>query len=205
MCSSLCRSSLVSVARRDWDYRLPHCRRFRGLPLSSRGQPLTYYPPAVILQLRLYALYLHNKKVLAFMVICFLTSSACAAVIMGTVMSRVTGDTETSHSCSSMLISRPAVSQLIPGMHFCIPLGVSPDFYIFWLPIIAFETLLGVLALVRGVQTVRSDHGLMRVGRDLINILIRDSVLYFLMYVPLPPHSVLSCIPSNRIAFSPHI
>jgi len=117
-----------------------------------------------ILQMRLYALYLMNKKVLAFMLICFLASSTCAAVIMGTVLSRIT-----------------AISELVPGQNFCIPLGIPPHFYVFWIPIIAFETVLGALALIRGVQTVNSDQGLLHFGRDLVNILIRDSVLYFLV------------------------
>jgi len=120
----------------------------------------------VILQMRLYALYLGNKKILAFMIICFVVSSGCAAVIMGTVLSHVT-----------------AISELIPGQRFCIPLGISPNFYIFWIPILAFESLLGGLALIRGIRNTRSDRGIFYFGRDLVNILIRDSVLYFLVIV----------------------
>jgi hypothetical protein len=45
----------------------------------------------VILQLRLYALYFLDKKVLFFMVVSFLATSACAAAIMGNVLSNFTG------------------------------------------------------------------------------------------------------------------
>jgi len=118
----------------------------------------------VILQTRLYALYLLNKRVLAFMLVCFVASSACAAAIMGTVLSKIS-----------------ATSELIPGKYFCIPLGISPHIYAFWIPILAFESLLCVLALARGIHTVRSERGTFYFRRDLVNILVRDSVLYFLV------------------------
>jgi hypothetical protein len=156
----------------------------------------------VILQMRLYALYLLNKKVLAFMIVGFLASSGCAAVILGTVLSRVT-----------------ATSELIPGKRFCIPLGISPYFYTFWIPILVFECFLGTLALIRGIQTTRFDHGVFHFGRDLVNILIRDSVLYFLVIfatyltnlvvwatqseyvteIPIVFSVTMSCVMGNRI------
>jgi hypothetical protein len=45
----------------------------------------------VILQMRLYALYFLNKKVLVLMVVGFLIASALSATVMGTVLSGITG------------------------------------------------------------------------------------------------------------------
>lgn len=153
----------------------------------------------IILQIRLYALYLMDKRVLALMLVCFMASSVCAAVIMGNVLSGVTA--------------------IVPGRHFCVPLGISSHFYSFWIPILAFETLLCALALARGIQTVRSERGLFRFKRDLVNVFVRDSVLYFLaifmtyltnllvlatrsqyvIEIPIAFTVCMSCVMGNRI------
>ena len=62
---------------------------------SDQARSLIIYV-LVILQMRLYALYLMNKKVIAFTLVCFVASSACAATIMGIVLSRMTGDNDAS-------------------------------------------------------------------------------------------------------------
>ena len=72
--------------------------------------------------------------------------------------------------------------------------------YLYWLPFLIFEFVLFVLALVKGIQSVR-DHELEinakglglglccksagggRVARAL-EVLIRDSILYFVVCVP---------------------
>jgi hypothetical protein len=118
----------------------------------------------VILQMRLYALYFLNKKVLALMVTTFIISSASSAVIMGKVLSGIT-----------------AVSHPLPGLAFCVPVGVADYFFAFWIPIIGFESLLCGLALCRGIQTFRASGSQYQSGRHLVAILIRDSVLYFLV------------------------
>ncbi|KAJ6503889.1 hypothetical protein C8R45DRAFT_894985 [Mycena sanguinolenta] len=118
----------------------------------------------VILQMRLYALYFLNKKVLALMVTTFILSSASSAAIMGTVLEGIT-----------------ARAHPVPGMTFCVPSGVPNYFYAFWIPIICFESLLCGLALYRGYQTFRATDPLFQSGRHLVGILIRDSVFYFLV------------------------
>jgi len=120
----------------------------------------------VILQMRIYALYFLDKRVLAVMVAMFIISSATSAAIMGTVLSRVT-----------------AVSQPLPGIIFCKPDNVAGYFFAFWIPIIIFESLLCALALFRGFQTFHrsASVSLYQSGKHLVAILIRDSVLYFLV------------------------
>ncbi|KAK0217404.1 hypothetical protein EDD85DRAFT_869105 [Armillaria nabsnona] len=155
----------------------------------------------VILQMRLYALYLLNKKVLALMVTSFIICSASAAVIMGIVLSNIT------------------VSYTPPGTSFCASSGIPDYFYAFWIPTIVFESLLCGLALFRGFQTFNSDGPLFSNGRRLVSILIRDSVFYFvvmfatyltnllvwaaapvdLLEIPIGFSVTFSCVMSNRI------
>jgi hypothetical protein len=137
----------------------------------------------VILQMRIYALYLLNKKVLTFTVITCVLAMSSSAVIMARTLSRT-----------------QVFSNLIPGEPFCVPLGISPDFYSFWIPILVSETLLFGLALTRGVLSLRTGDSMvinhpggrltgsrrsfrwnysLKTGRTLIAMMVRDSVLYF--------------------------
>lgn len=54
---------------------------------------------AVILQVRLYAMYSLNKKILVLMVVSFVVTSAAAAAVMGNVLSVVTGHNTNLVSC----------------------------------------------------------------------------------------------------------
>ncbi|KAL5485799.1 hypothetical protein ACEPAI_6841 [Sanghuangporus weigelae] len=131
-----------------------------------------------ILQLRLYALYYGNKKVLALMVSFFISAMATSAVIMGTTLRGV-----------------EARAHLIPGTDFCIPVNVSSHFYAFWIPILCFEALLCALACIRGYRSYRDREirrlsDLRRRARqshqperhlNILEILLRDSVGYFII------------------------
>ncbi|KAJ7050358.1 hypothetical protein C8F01DRAFT_1264234 [Mycena amicta] len=159
----------------------------------------------VILQMRLYALYYLNKKVLALMLSLFVLCSATSAAIMGTVLN---GISSTAHP--------------IPDVTFCRPNNVPHYFFAFWLPVLLFESLLCVLALYRGFQTFRASVSLYQSGRHLVAILIRDSVLYFLVMfatyltnllvwliarpslleVPVAFSVALSCCLGNRIVLN---
>jgi len=163
-----------------------------------------------ILQMRLYALYSLNKKILALMVTAFTVASSISAVIMGKVLASMT------------VTSRPfAILGIEPfrDLAFCFPSNISSKFFTFWIPMLAYECLLCVLALIRGFQTFRSDGTLFRSGRRLVAILIRDSVLYFiiimstyltclliwltarqsLLEIPIGFSVAMSCVLANRI------
>jgi hypothetical protein len=79
---------MVALARLDRAYHLYDSRK-RVVPICGKDSPLTI--SIVILQLRLYALYFLDKKVLVLMVVSFLASSACSAVIMEHVLRNFTG------------------------------------------------------------------------------------------------------------------
>ena len=73
---------------------------------------------------------------------------------------------------------------------FCIPVLYRKDFYAFWIPILAFESLLFGLVLSKAIRTYKSEDEytikqrrtitLILRGRKLMDILIRDSAIYFL-------------------------
>lgn len=81
-----------------------------------------------------------------------------------------------------------AVSDLIPGVPFCVPLNPTSTFYSFWIPILVFETLMCTLALLRGYRSYKehilrfnaSEHATGH-GSLILQILLRDSILYFMV------------------------
>ncbi|KAL1757983.1 hypothetical protein FB107DRAFT_247228 [Schizophyllum commune] len=167
---------------------------------------LNYFRWQVILLMRLYVLYLLNKRILIVMLVGFVISSGFAAAIMGLVMQRVT-----------------AVVVTLPGLKpMCVPGNVSSKFYTYWIPFLGFESLLCALALYRGFQTYRMDNASYTSSRLLIRILIRDSVMYYLavfatyftnmlMWAAAPPSLLelpigfavaVSCVLGNRMMFN---
>ncbi|CAA7268893.1 unnamed protein product [Cyclocybe aegerita] len=159
-----------------------------------------------ILQIRLYALYSLNKKVLVLMLSLFIISSATSGWIMGSALSKI----------SARAIELPR------GGKFCVPSGVSDTFYTFWIPMLAYEFLLCMLALIRGFQTFKTNGSLFQSGRQLVGILVRDSVLYFLVIcstyltcmlvwllaptslleVPVGFSVAMSCVLANRVVLN---
>jgi hypothetical protein len=117
-----------------------------------------------ILQGRLYALYYFNKKILYFMITIFVGAAALSATVMGSVLSGIT-----------------AIAHPLPNVTFCVAFGIPSYFYTFWIPMLAFETVLCSLALYKGFQALVFDGSVYHSGRGLVHILIRDSVAYFLV------------------------
>lgn len=118
----------------------------------------------LILQLRLYALYFLNKKVLAFMSVTFVGSVIASSTLMGISLSQT-----------------KVASNLIPNLPFCVPTFTPQIFYAFWIPMLVSETVLCGLALWRGIQTYSQDRTIFQSGKKMIEVLIRDSFLYFLI------------------------
>ncbi|KDR71426.1 hypothetical protein GALMADRAFT_143706 [Galerina marginata CBS 339.88] len=73
----------------------------------------------------------------------------------------------------------PATALDIVGGKFCLTKRVPTNFFVFWLPMLVFEILLCVLAVVRAYKSYH-ESGRTIYGQRLFDILIRDSVLYFL-------------------------
>lgn len=138
-----------------------------------------------ILQMRIYALYSMNKKVLAFVLTFYVSLSAVAGWLMWTDLASLTGK----QAWYPLLILAwhawiAASAVPIPGGKFRIP---SPDhlfprFYALWIPILLFDSLLGGLAFFRGLQEFKSTRSFFGPRLSLIEILIHDSVFYFFAY-----------------------
>lgn len=119
---------------------------------------------------------------LTFFVLC----SASSAYVMGTVLSSITGKASLYDLVTTRLdlISRFVASAFpVPGGKFCVPQGVSTHFYAFWIPMLSFETLLCTLAVVRATQMYQPRCSLFHSGRQLAAVLVRDSLMYFLVLV----------------------
>jgi len=158
----------------------------------------------IILQLRLYALYFLNKKLLAFMVSFCILAAAASAGIMGYVIYHIS-----------------ASSNTIPGTKFCVAQNIPIGFYTFWIPMLVSESLLCALALYRGIDNIWGG-GLFRTGKRLVEILIRESVFYFLVMfatylantivfmlgteseieIPIGFAVALSCVMGNRLCLN---
>ncbi|EIN12765.1 hypothetical protein PUNSTDRAFT_141373 [Punctularia strigosozonata HHB-11173 SS5] len=74
----------------------------------------------------------------------------------------------------------------VPGLHICTPINVPELFWTFWVPIIIFEFLLMLFPLRMSFDYLRHMLSMPRgndpwIGEVLLNILIRDSLLYFLV------------------------
>ncbi|KAH9919476.1 uncharacterized protein BXZ73DRAFT_52492 [Epithele typhae] len=123
-----------------------------------------------ILQLRLYALYLGNKRVVAVSTFISLAAAASSAYVVGRALSLTTD------SCDSLAVRLPLGASTV-----CVPFGLPDDFYAFWIPMLISECVLCGLALYRGLQRYRTDGALILSGRGIIEILVRDSVYYFLI------------------------
>jgi len=117
----------------------------------------------LILQLRLYALYFRDRRVLVLMAVVFVAAVAASTILMVVSLNKII-----------------AVSNLIPGLPFCVPLEIPKTFYAFWIPILVSESLMCGLALLRGLQSYH-DRQRHQSSRHLVEILVRDSFLYFLI------------------------
>lgn len=103
-------------------------------------------------------------------------------------------------NANTLLLDNLATSFLISTTTFCTPINAKGYFYAFWIPILCFETLLCVLACIRGYKSYKdheirailrhrklSQPGEVQLNQDsnlsVLEILLRDSVGYFVMYV----------------------
>jgi len=77
--------------------------------------------------------------------------------------------------------SNKVFSHMIPGLPFCIPSGDLHLFYAFWIPLLIAESFLCGLAVYRGVYLHRLYGRTFQSGNQLVEFLIRDSVVYFLI------------------------
>jgi len=118
--------------------------------------------------MRIYALYRRKKFVLRLMIGCFIACSITAALLMGT---------------GNRTLRASPID--LPHGRFCLVDSVDNSLFAFWIPILSFESLLFGLAFVHGYREYMHgwrDTEVFKVfdTRRLSNILVQDSILYFL-------------------------
>ncbi|KAF8205289.1 hypothetical protein K438DRAFT_535142 [Mycena galopus ATCC 62051] len=122
-----------------------------------------------ILIYRVNALY-RTKKILISILVFFLSSAAAVIAIITTTA----GTSKT-------------MAEHIPGLSACVPAPRQSrlgEIWAFWVPILVFESYLFALALlqlVRNVEMVRRNALLFRSRSHLVELILRDSIWYFLL------------------------
>jgi hypothetical protein len=145
-----------------------------------------------VLQIRLYALYFHFKPVAIFLGILFLGEIAvCSETLITTALQthsmydsiwRSSFSSPTNYSHLFSLFNSVTSHQIKGIVTACISLPPSPaPYFQFWLPIITYEALLGTFAIWIGMCHMREMKRWDFNG--LVNIVIRDSLLYFIASV----------------------
>jgi len=133
-----------------------------------------------ILQIRVYALYSLNRKILTFMLCLYAITASVGAwsafdnVVKAkcTCIGKRKFHAETNHTTQATAIE-------IPGGRACTFPLLLPNSYAIWIPQFIFETILCVLVLYKGYLTFKESLYFQTRGSLLVKILIRDSVLYF--------------------------
>lgn len=154
----------------------------------------SFYAPdfAVILQLRIYAMYGRSKKIGALLCLSFLLTNIASFSIAFREFIFGKGEnciTATPRNLSPELYSLTysVTSAPFPGLpiHFCLSKGATASTFsfAFWIPYLAFETLLFGLALYKGFASLRSHASKDWVGKQGMDILVKDSIFYFSMCV----------------------
>uniref|UniRef100_A0A8H8CH81 Uncharacterized protein n=1 Tax=Psilocybe cubensis TaxID=181762 RepID=A0A8H8CH81_PSICU len=75
----------------------------------------------------------------------------------------------------------PTSAVQIPGGTFCVPRTANHRFFRFWIPALSYEILLCAMALYISFKTFRATGSFMARSQSLVQVLIRDSVFYFLI------------------------
>ncbi|KAI0674216.1 hypothetical protein C8Q78DRAFT_966238 [Trametes maxima] len=127
---------------------------------------ITFVIAEFILQLRLYALYFRDKRILACMLTVSLGAAASSAIVMGRALAKIT-----------------AIAVTLPhtGSTVCVPTTLPGHFYAFWIPMLVSESVLCGLALLRGFKAFRPGSNVFQSGKRIVEILVRDSLSYFVI------------------------
>ncbi|KAF9549918.1 hypothetical protein CPC08DRAFT_715364 [Agrocybe pediades] len=114
-----------------------------------------------ILQIRTYALYLLNKKVLAILLAMYSAALFSSAYILV--------------QCLKLI---KVTATPIPGGTFCVPTSRVQGFYAFWIPLFIFDCFLCALTIYRSFCEFKTSGSIVRRSRNILAVLLRDSVFY---------------------------
>ena len=142
------------------------------------------------MQLRLYAMYERSRVLLILLVTSFLVCIGSTIGIISEMMSQEIGELRYCLRGSKKFHSDYATGPvgikvsshpipLIPEVQFCFLTSLPAYYTYFWVPTLAFEALIFILCLPKGIDYVR-EYGSSALPR-MNAILIRDSILYFIV------------------------
>jgi hypothetical protein len=80
----------------------------------------------------------------------------------------------------STLFGQGYVAVLV-DLPVCIPTNIPKYLYVFWVPILALDTLLCGLAVFRGFRNIKFQPSFHYSGNEILDVLLRDSVVYFIV------------------------
>ncbi|KAF8146935.1 hypothetical protein K438DRAFT_490621 [Mycena galopus ATCC 62051] len=137
-----------------------------------------------ILIYRVNSLY-RTKKILISILLFFL----CSVAGVSTIITKSVGSSQ-----AAVCILGPHHSRLA-------------EIWAFWVPILAFEGFLFVLALnqlVRNIGVIRKNALLFRSNSHLVELILRDSMWYFLVYDFFPAHKIAILIRRQGLSGGHH-
>ena len=139
------------------------------------------------MQLRVYAMYGRSRRILLLLGCCFAVSSGVCIVLITKVMLAEIGEIFNDR-CSLFLLSvkKLATSDPFSGLfpvHFCASLDLPSYYALYWVPLLSFEVIVFALVLNKGYWYYRQ-YKVDGLKVNLTTLLVRDSVAYFVMYVP---------------------
>ncbi|CAE7147244.1 unnamed protein product [Rhizoctonia solani] len=120
----------------------------------------------VIILVRIAAMYSQDKRIMYPVLVLFFAQAIGMAAIIGKSFAKM-----------------EATHEPLPGFRICTLRGIPEGMYIYWATNLTFETVLFALALVKAYQHVSRRRGLRAdwSGPRILSVLVRDSILYFLV------------------------
>lgn len=161
-----------------------------------------------MLQARLYALYQGSRSVLCFMIVGY----TCEIVAMSTIMGFADAEARsTKYVYVNLLLSIHAhescylfgnivTNEILEGLYICNVQGpYFYELYIFWLPLLVWDSMLCLLALWHGIRNCISGYRARRMdGVHIADVVVKGNAGYFFWYAPSASPLFCFCSPFAR-------
>jgi hypothetical protein len=126
-----------------------------------------------------------DRRAVAFIVLSSIVAGTTSVVLMGIAIRDLTGE-----KCMGFRPQQPHVGGLtffgqgyvvvLGDLPFCVPTNIPKYFYVFWIPVLALDALLCGLAVFRGFRNIKFKFSLHYSRSEILDVLLRDSVVYFI-------------------------
>jgi len=165
------------------DYKLTGDACLAWALLSSWSIPVVMMLVEAMLALRVAALYLNNRLVVAVLFVGWLGAATAMLALMGLSVAGVT----------------PVPSSAPPTLGCNINSSSSPaaPYWTLWLPSLIFETTAALLTLARALV-----HRDIIMNTPLLLVLVRDGFLYFFVIFALMLANLVICLTTNELYYS---